>query len=318
MNGEQPENDCCIEFLSNLETVCSIDCNSFPQNKIDTEESTATKERKSSDDEASENLNENIIKGKAKNNQQIEYLGNGIIKDVNVNSNQTPKQEERKTPENISAPLKSSRKERYILVQNGKWFNLYRVEYYIRGDNLRRQAFFAPIERMVIFLRMRFKLKIRRINCVDVFGITIQEMKSGFKLTIKEILCNNKINEKIIEEKFQSKMSSKEESEFTYFMNMKYEELFSRYISGDISFPFFKEGTVRICNFITLEKTIQIKEKHWKNLEAYKNNKEKLKKKIEKFIKYSRNMIEDINGGKLERKVNNDKKFKTLGKKRKK
>ena len=316
--SEQPENDYYDEIVFNLETTSTIDCNGFPANKIDLEESTATEERKSSDDEASENLNKNIIEEKAKDNQQILFVCQKKIKDVNINSNKTPIQEEKKTPENISISLNSLKKEQYNLVQNGKLFNSYKVDYYIRVDNLRREAFFAPMKLMEIFLRGRYKLRIKRIKCKKVLGITIQKMKSSFKLTIQEILCENKINEKIIEEKFKSGMNSTEKSGFTYFMNMKYEELFSRYITGGISFPFFKEGTVRISNFITLEKAIPIKEKKWRKLKAYKNNEEKLKKKTEKFIKISRNMIDDINGRILERKGNKNKKFKTLGKKRKK
>ena len=54
------------------------------------------KKRKSSDDEASENLNKNIIEEKAKDNQQIKFLCQKTIKYVNINSNKTLKQEEKK------------------------------------------------------------------------------------------------------------------------------------------------------------------------------------------------------------------------------
>ena len=52
---------------------------------------------------------------------------------------------------------------------------------------------------------------------------------------------------------------------FYYFMTRTYEELYKRYISGNIDFPIIPNGTVRICKFMTLKKAIAIKDKNGNN-----------------------------------------------------
>ena len=64
-------------------------------------------------------------------------------------------------------------------------------------------------------------------------------------------------------------------------MTRTYEELYIRYIEGNINFPIIPNGTLRICDFITLEKVI--KKKKEKNFENAK-----------KFERLSRSMLNDI------------------------
>ena len=55
-------------------------------------------------------------------------------------------------------------------------------------------------------------------------------------------------------------------------MTRTYEEIYNRYISGDINFPLINNGTVRICNFITLEKEIKGKKGGAKEFEEISKN----------------------------------------------
>ena len=86
-------------------------------------------------------------------------------------------------------------------------------------------------------------------------------------------------------------MHSSKKKTFTYFMTRTYEEIYNRYVSGNIDFPLFEGGIVTICEFITLKKEIEKRE-----------NKGETKEKIEAIKKLSVNMMDDINEGKLERK----------------
>ena len=78
-------------------------------------------------------------------------------------------------------------------------------------------------------------------------------------------------------------MPSAKRRTLIYFLNIKYEELFNRYISGNINFPIIENGTVRISEYITLEKEKEIKEREWRNIEDFKNNEELLQKRLKKF-----------------------------------
>ena len=96
---------------------------------------------------------------------------------------------------------------------------------------------------------------------------------------IPELFFNRIINfiEKV-------ELEQKEKLTFFYFMTRTYEELYKRYISGNINFPIIPNGTVRICKFMTLKKAIAIKDKNGNN---------KIKN-IEEFVKLSQNMLNDI------------------------
>ena len=106
----------------------------------------------------------------------------------------------------------------------------------------------------------------------------------------------------ITNKKLKEKMSSSKRRTLIYFLNIKYEELFNRYISGNINFPIIENGTVRISEYITLEKEKEIKEREWRNIEDFKNNEELLQKRLKKFEKLSKNMIIALKDGKFERK----------------
>ena len=125
-------------------------------------------------------------------------------------------------------------------------------------------------------------------------------MKSHLGLTIEEMLSYKEKN--ITNKKLKEKMSSSKRRTLIYFLNIKYEELFNRYISGNINFPIIENGTVRISEYITLEKEKEIKEREWRNIEDFKNNEELLQKRLKKFEKLSKNMIIALKDGKFERK----------------
>ena len=74
-------------------------------------------------------------------------------------------------------------------------------------------------------------------------------------------------------------------------MTRTYEEIYEHYISGNIDFPFIPDGTVRICNFITLKKKIEEKKNKF---EADKEDKEYTEKYIRILEELSRNMIDDL------------------------
>ena len=86
-------------------------------------------------------------------------------------------------------------------------------------------------------------------------------------------------------------MHSSKKKTFIYFMTRTYEEIYNRYVSGNIDFPLFEGGIVTICEFITLKKEIEKRE-----------NKGETKEKIAAIKNLSVNMMDDINEGKLERK----------------
>ena len=92
-------------------------------------------------------------------------------------------------------------------------------------------------------------------------------------------------------------------------MTRTYEELYNRYISGDIDFPIIKDGTFRINKFITLKKVI--KEKTEK-LQKQQKTDEFIEAKILAFSKLSRNIIDAIKNGDNERKERKGKEFITV------
>ena len=79
-------------------------------------------------------------------------------------------------------------------------------------------------------------------------------------------------------------MTKNERLMFFYFMTRTYEEIYKRYISGNIDFPIIPNGTVRICSFMTLKKAIATKNKKGEN---------KIKD-IDKFIDLSMHMLNDL------------------------
>ena len=81
-------------------------------------------------------------------------------------------------------------------------------------------------------------------------------------------------------------------------MTRTYEELYNRYISEEINFPIIKNGTLRICQFITLKTVIQQKKEKLKK----KNKSDELvETTIKEFEKVSKDLINIIKTGDLER-----------------
>lgn len=276
------------------EALNNLCCNGFPENRVNQEETSATYETRSSD-EISESNDINSIVEKPKNQKQIELVEQKIIRDVNIEP--APKEEEKSTQESHSIITPSLN----AFIQSGKKFKIYSEQDTLRIDNLRKEAFNAPLIFMKKFFKRHYKLNFKSLKCAKVLGISPRYMKSPLELTIEEMLSYKEKN--ITIQKLKKKMPSAKRRTLIYFLNIKYEELFNRYISGNINFPIINNGTVRISEFITFEKEKKIKEREWRKIKKYKNNEKLLQKKLEKFEYLSKNMINDIKEGKLERNV---------------
>jgi hypothetical protein len=286
------------------ETLNNLCCNRFSENKLIQEETYATYETRSMDDEITESNDKISIIEKPKNQNQIEFLEQKIIRDVNIIKDaikQTPKEEEKSTQESNSF---NSNQEQKALGQKRKYifFETDRRQDTptSRTDNLRREAFNVPLIFLRKFFKKHYKLNFKSLKCYKVLGISCRYMKSHLGLTIEEMLSYKEKN--ITNKKLKEKMSSSKRRTLIYFLNIKYEELFNRYISGNINFPIIENGTVRISEYITLEKEKEIKEREWRNIEDFKNNEELLQKRLKKFEKLSKNMIIALKDGKFERK----------------
>ena len=161
----------------------------------------------------------------------------------------------------------------------------------LRKDNFRKEALYAPMIYLKKFFKNHYNLNFDTIKCETILGQTIRHMKKPCKLKIYQLLCHDHKNIRKILDVLNSHMHSSKKKTFIYFMTRTYEEIYNRYVSGNISFPLFEGGTVTICEFITLKKEIEKRE-----------NKGETKEKIVAIKNLSLNMIKDINEGKLERK----------------
>ena len=160
-----------------------------------------------------------------------------------------------------------------------------------RKDNFRKEALYVPMIYLKKFFKKHYNLNFNTIKCETILGTTIRHMKKPCKLKVYQLLCHDHKNIRKILNVLNSHMHSSKKKTFTYFMTRTYEEIYNRYVSGNINFPLFEGGTVTICEFITLKKEIEKRE-----------NKGETKEKIEAIKKLSLNMMDDINEGKLERK----------------
>ena len=149
---------------------------------------------------------------------------------------------------------------------------------YPRTDNVRVEAFIALMIFLKDFFKKFFNLDFSSFKCEKVLGPGIGQMKKILNLKIYQILCYYPKNIKKIIEASKKIKNKREKRLFYYFMTRTYEELYNRYISGDINFPLFNGGTVRICSFTTLVKEIKKKKKK-KNQEKRKGVKNSSKKK---------------------------------------
>lgn len=178
---------------------------------------------------------------------------------------------------------------------------------YKRRDNLRKETFYILMIYLKQFFKERYGLNFDSFKCDEVFGVSIGHMKKVLGLEIYQILCYYPENiVKIINYIEKAKFKQKEKLIFFYFMTRTYEELYNRYIIGDINFPIIKNGTVRINTFITLKKVI--KEKTGKLLKQKKTEKF-IEAKIMAFAELSRNIINVIKNGNNERKERKGKEF---------
>ena len=180
----------------------------------------------------------------------------------------------------------------------------------VKTNNTRKDAFNALMIFLKQFLKEKYDIDLETFKCDEVLGVGIAHMKKVLGLEIYQILCYYPENAIKILKVIENPLINKSEKLiFFYFMTSTYEELYNRYISGDINFPLFKNGNLRINSFITLKKEIQLKTE---KLKKKKKSDKFIKKTIEEFEKFSKNMINDIKSGDLERKERNEKKFYTF------
>jgi hypothetical protein len=178
---------------------------------------------------------------------------------------------------------------------------------YKRRDNLRKETFYILMIYLKQFFKERYGLNFDSFKCDEVFGVSIGHMKKVLGLEIYQILCYYPENiAKIINYIEKVELEQKEKLTFFYFMTRTYEELYTRYINGDVNFPIIKNGTIRINKFITLKKVI--KEKTEK-LQKQQKTEKFIGTKIMAFSKLSKNMINDIKNGNNERKERKGKEF---------
>ena len=141
------------------------------------------------------------------------------------------------------------------------------------------EAFLVPLLFIINFFWQIFNLELEVFNFEHFFAENISHFKVILEAKIYQILCYNSENFRKIKQLLLKFKNKREKKIFYYFMTRTYEEIYNRYISGDINFPLINNGTVRICNFITLEKEIKGKKEKAKELEEI-----------------SKNMIRDIKG----------------------
>ena len=252
--------------------------------------------------------------------QSMDYFSDEQLKNNIIEEDKLDQEEQRETEcqnilGNVSQNKKNNNKESIensgpnILITLGN--NITNctslTDEYKRIDNLRKEAFYIVMIYLKQFFKERYGLNFDSFKCDEVFGVSIGHMKKVLGLEIYQILCYYPENiAKIINFIEKVELEQKEKLTFFYFMTRTYEELYKRYINGDVNFPIIKNGTIRINKFITLKKVI-------------KEKTEKLQKqqKTEKFIgtkimacsKLSKNMINDIKNGNNERKERKGKEF---------
>jgi hypothetical protein len=144
-----------------------------------------------------------------------------------------------------------------------------------RKDNFRKEALYVPMIYLKKFFKKHYNLNFNTIKCEKILGTTIRHMKKPCKLKLYQLLCHDHKNIRKILNVLNSHMHSSKKKTFAYFMTRTYEEIYNRYVSGNINFPLFEDGTVTICEYITLKKEIEKRE-----------NKGETKEKIEAIKKF--------------------------------
>jgi hypothetical protein len=172
----------------------------------------------------------------------------------------------------------------------------------VRTDNIRRSAFITPMLHLKNLFADLFGLDFHSFKCDEVLGKYIREFKRVLNLEIYQILCYYPKNAIKLIQFAAQKMTKSKKLMFYYFMTRTYEELYKRYLSGNIDFPIIPNGTVRIGKFMTLEKVITLKDKKGNN---------KIKN-IEEFVEKSYKMLNDIKTKERIKEEYVDKPFKTF------
>jgi len=252
--------------------------------------------------------------------QSMDYFSDEQLKNNIIEEDKLDQEEQRETEcqnilGNVSQNKKNNNKENIensgpnILITLGN--NITNctslTDEYKRIDNLRKEAFYIVMIYLKQFFKERYGLNFDSFKCDEVFGVSIGHMKKVLGLEIYQILCYYPENiAKIINYIEKVELEQKEKLTFFYFMTRTYEELYTRYINGDVNFPIIKNGTIRINKFITLKKVI--KEKTEK-LQKQQKTEKFIGTKIMAFSKLSKNMINDIKNGNNERKERKGKEF---------
>ena len=252
--------------------------------------------------------------------QSMDYFSDEQLKNNIIEEDKLDQEEQRETEcqnilGNVSQNKKNNNKESIensgpnILITLGN--NITNctslTDEYKRIDNLRKEAFYIVMIYLKQFFKERYGLNFDSFKCDEVFGVSIGHMKKVLGLEIYQILCYYPENiAKIINFIEKVELEQKEKLTFFYFMTRTYEELYKRYINGDVNFPIIKDGTIRINKFITLKKVI--KEKTEK-LQKQQKTEKFIGTKIMAFSKLSKNMINDIKNGNNERKERKGKEF---------
>ena len=252
--------------------------------------------------------------------QSMDYFSDEQLKNNIIEEDKLDQEEQRETEcqnilGNVSQNKKNNNKENIensgpnILITLGN--NITNctslTDEYKRIDNLRKEAFYIVMIYLKQFFKERYGLNFDSFKCDEVFGVSIGHMKKVLGLEIYQILCYYPENiAKIINYIEKVELEQKEKLTFFYFMTRTYEELYTRYINGDVNFPIIKDGTIRINKFITLKK--KIKEKTEK-LQKQQKTEKFIGTKIMAFSKLSKNMINDIKNGNNERKERKGKEF---------
>ena len=252
--------------------------------------------------------------------QSMDYFSDEQLKNNIIEEDKLDQEEQRETEcqnilGNVSQNKKNNNKENIensgpnILITLGN--NITNctslTDEYKRIDNLRKEAFYIVMIYLKQFFKERYGLNFDSFKCDEVFGVSIGHMKKVLGLEIYQILCYYPENiAKIINYIEKVELEQKEKLTFFYFMTRTYEELYTRYINGDVNFPIIKDGTIRINKFITLKKVI--KEKTEK-LQKQQKTEKFIGTKIMAFSKLSKNMINDIKNGNNERKERKGKEF---------
>ena len=237
-----------------------------------------------------------------------EQLKNNIIEEDKLDQDEQRETEYQNILGNVSQNKKNNNKENIensgpnILITLGN--NITNctslTDEYKRIDNLRKEAFYIVMIYLKQFFKERYGLNFDSFKCDEVFGVSIGHMKKVLGLEIYQILCYYPENiAKIINFIEKVELEQKEKLTFFYFMTRTYEELYKRYINGDVNFPIIKNGTIRINKFITLKKKIEEKTE---KLQKQQKTEKFIGTKIMAFSKLSKNMINDIKNGNNERK----------------